>query len=349
MSAFFVTLNWVLFLHDLQIPFSPNFSHHSFWGNQIDMESRQNKELVKELSEPAPDTKDLSFPTEFSQPLFQQLICTLWKQHLTYWRSPDYNIVRFFFTLSTALVFGSLFWQIGTTRTTSNDLFTILGALYGATIFICFNNCGTVQPVVSIERTVFYREKAAGMYSAIPYALAQILIEIPYVLAQASLYALIVYSMIGFEWTVAKFFWFLFVLYFSLISFTFYGMMMVALTPNSQLAQIVASFFYSLFNLFSGFLIAKPLIPAWWIWYYWICPVAWTLYGLVISQFGDINHPVEVIGSLDYRPSVKDYINSFFGYKYSFLSTVAGVLVMWPVFFAIVFVFAIKYLNFQTR
>jgi hypothetical protein len=58
-------------------------------------------------------------------------------------------------------------------RTTSNDLFTILGALYGATIFICFNNCGTVQPVVSIERTVFYREKAAGMYSAIPYALAQ--------------------------------------------------------------------------------------------------------------------------------------------------------------------------------
>jgi len=78
--------------------------------------------------------------------------------------------------------------------------------------------------------------------------------------------------------------------------------------------------------------------------------VAWTLYGLVISQFGDINDPVIVMGSsIDHKPSVKDYINSFFGYKYSFLSTVAGVLVMWPVFFAIVFVFAIKYLNFQTR
>jgi hypothetical protein len=38
-----------------------------------------------------------------------------------------------------------------------------MGALYAATIFMCFNNCGTV----------FYREKAAGMYSAIPYALAQ--------------------------------------------------------------------------------------------------------------------------------------------------------------------------------
>jgi hypothetical protein len=62
---------------------------------------------------------------------------------------------------------------IDSSRDNSNDLFNIFGALYGATIFICFNNCGTVQPVVSIERTVFYREKAAGMYSAIPYALAQ--------------------------------------------------------------------------------------------------------------------------------------------------------------------------------
>jgi hypothetical protein len=40
-------------------------------------------------------------------------------------------------------------------------------------MFISFNNCGAVQPVVSVERTVFYREKAAGLYSAMPYAMAQ--------------------------------------------------------------------------------------------------------------------------------------------------------------------------------
>jgi ABC-type multidrug transport system ATPase subunit len=77
---------------------------------------RHNKELVKELSEPVPGSMDLSFPTEYSQPLFQQLQCTLWKQHLTYWRSPAYNVVRVVFTLLTALVFGSLFWDVGTKR-----------------------------------------------------------------------------------------------------------------------------------------------------------------------------------------------------------------------------------------
>jgi hypothetical protein len=53
-----------------------------------------------------------------------------------------------------------------------------MGALYGSTLFICFNNAGTVQAMVSIERTVHYREKAAGMYSSIPYALAQVFIYI---------------------------------------------------------------------------------------------------------------------------------------------------------------------------
>jgi hypothetical protein len=48
-----------------------------------------------------------------------------------------------------------------------------MGASYAAAIFLGINNAGTVQPVVAIERTVFYRERGAGMYSAIPYALAQ--------------------------------------------------------------------------------------------------------------------------------------------------------------------------------
>ena len=59
-------------------------------------------------------------------------------------------------------------------RDDSGDLTKIIGAMYGAVIFVGINNCQTVQPVVAVERTVFYRERAAGMYSALPYALAQV-------------------------------------------------------------------------------------------------------------------------------------------------------------------------------
>ena len=46
--------------------------------------------------------------------------------------------------------------------------------MYAAVLFVGVNNCSTVQPLVAIERTVFYRERAAGMYSALPYAMAQV-------------------------------------------------------------------------------------------------------------------------------------------------------------------------------
>ena len=49
-----------------------------------------------------------------------------------------------------------------------------MGALYSAALFLGVNNSSSIQPVVSIERTVFYREKAAGMYSPFPYASAQV-------------------------------------------------------------------------------------------------------------------------------------------------------------------------------
>jgi hypothetical protein len=77
----------------------------------------------------------------------------------------------------------------------------VMGALYAAVIFLGVNNASSVQPVVAVERSVFYRERAAGMYSPMPYAMAQAMVEIPYILVQSTVYALITYSMINFEWT----------------------------------------------------------------------------------------------------------------------------------------------------
>lgn len=62
-------------------------------------------------------------------------------------------------------------------RDDANDLRIVIGAMYAAVIFVGVNNCSTVQPIVSVERTVFYRERAAGMYSAMPYAIAQVSIN----------------------------------------------------------------------------------------------------------------------------------------------------------------------------
>lgn len=87
----------------------------------------------------------------------------------------------------------------------------------------------------------------------------QVVIEIPYIFVQTIVYGIIVYAMIGFEWTIVKFFWYLFFMYFTFLYFTFYGMMTVAVTPNHNFAAIISSAFYAIWNLFSGFIVPKTV------------------------------------------------------------------------------------------
>ncbi|XP_042504440.1 pleiotropic drug resistance protein 1-like [Macadamia integrifolia] len=304
---------------------------------------RRIKEMIDELNKPSTGSKDLYFPTQYSQSFFTQLVACLWKQHWSYWRNPDYTFIRLFFTTFTALMLGSMFWGLGSRTLREQDLFNAMGSMYGAVLFLGIQNAGSVQPVVDIERTVFYRERAAGMYSAMAYAFAQVMIEIPHIFVQASVYGVIVYSMIGFQWKVTKFFWYLFFMYFTLLYFTLYGMMAVGVTPNQHIASIVSSAFYALWNLFSGFIIPRPRIPVWWRWYYWACPVAWTLYGLVVSQFGDIQT------TLESGETVEEFLRNYFGFRHDFLGVVAIVIVGFNVLFAFIFAFSIKAFNFQRR
>uniref|UniRef100_A0A7N0U871 ABC transporter domain-containing protein n=1 Tax=Kalanchoe fedtschenkoi TaxID=63787 RepID=A0A7N0U871_KALFE len=304
---------------------------------------RRNKELIREFSTPAPDSKDLYFPTQYSQSFFTQCRACLWKQQLSYWRNPLYSAVRLIFTTFIALLFGTIFWDLGLKREKRQDLFNAMGSMYAAVLFMGVQNSVSVQPVVAIERTVFYRERAAGMYSSAPYAFGQAAIEMPYIFAQTLIYGVIVYAMIGFEWNAEKFFWYLFFMYFTLLYFTFYGMMAVAVTPNHNIAAIVSSAFYAIWNLFSGFVVPSSRIPIWWRWYYRICPVAWTLYGLVASQFGDVTR------KLDTGETVQEFIESYFGFHHSFLGGVAFINVAFAVLFGFMFTFSIKVFNFESR
>ncbi|CAI0473626.1 unnamed protein product [Linum tenue] len=304
---------------------------------------KRNKALIKDLSKPSPGSKDLHFPTQYSQPFLTQCAACLWKQHWSYWRNPPYTAVRFMFTTIISLTFGTVFWDLGGRTTKNQDLFNAMGAMFSAVTFLGVQNASSVQPVVAIERTVFYRERAAGMYSALPYAYAQVMIEIPYILVQSVVYGVITYSMMGFEWEAKKFLWYIFFMFFSLLYFTYYGMMTVAITPNHHIASIISSFFYSIWNLFAGFIVPRPSIPVWWRWNYWANPIAWTLYGLIVSQYGDVKTPMEG------GQTVEDFLSSYFGFEHDFLGVVAGVMVGLVAVFAFIFAISIKSFNFQRR
>ncbi|KAL0330263.1 UNVERIFIED_CONTAM: Pleiotropic drug resistance protein 1, partial [Sesamum radiatum] len=99
---------------------------------------RRNKALIKELSTPAPGSKDLYFQTHYSQ-------------------SSGH---------SAWLAYGNNIGRTGETPHTlqkkKQDVFNAMGSMYAAVLFLGVQNATSVQPVVAIERTVFYEKEQQG-------------------------------------------------------------------------------------------------------------------------------------------------------------------------------------------
>ncbi|XP_050273497.1 pleiotropic drug resistance protein 3-like [Quercus robur] len=306
----------------------------------------KHMELVRQLSSPPPGSTDLYFPTLFSQNGRGQLKSCLWKQHLAYWRSPAYNLMRIMHTLVTALIFGVLYWNEGKKLNNQQNLFNIFGSMYVAVLFLGINNCSTVLPYVATERTIMYREIFAGMYSSWAYSLAQVIVEIPYLFIETAIFVTISYPMIGYYGSAYKVFWYFYTIFCSLLYFNYLGMLLVSLTPNFMVAAILSSAFYTTFNLFAGFLIPKPQIPKWWIWMYYLTPTSWSLNGMLSSQYGDINKKIVIFGE---TKTVVAFLEDYFGFHHDQLAIVAVVLIAFPIVFASLFSYFIGKLKFQRR
>ncbi|KAL5545908.1 hypothetical protein UlMin_005595 [Ulmus minor] len=309
---------------------------------------QRNQELIEDLSTPKPGSEDLYFPTKYSQPFLVQCKACFWKQYWSYWRNPQYNAIRFLVTIVIGFLVGLIFWDKGQQTSNQRNVMNLLGAMFMAVVFLGGYNCSTVQSIAVIERTVFYREKAAGMYSPLPYAFSQVAIETVYTSIQSLIFSLLLYSMFGFEWKAAKFLWFYYYTLMFFLYFTICGMMFVALTPGLEVASVTYSFFLNLWNLFSGFYIPRTQIPIWWRWYYWASPMSWTIYGLVTSLLGEDNGTVEIPG-LETTIPTRSYLKENFGFDYDFLPIVALTHVGWLLIFLFTYAYGIKTLNFQTK
>jgi ABC-type multidrug transport system permease subunit len=65
--------------------------------------------------------------------------------------------------------------------------------------------------------------------------------------------------MIKLEWDAGKFFWYIYFTFCSQLTYAYWGIMTVSLTPNTQTASILAGVFYNLWGLFAGFALPHPV------------------------------------------------------------------------------------------
>ncbi|CAH8363125.1 unnamed protein product [Eruca vesicaria subsp. sativa] len=304
---------------------------------------KRNKDLIKELNKVPPDAQDIHFSTKYSQSYLTQFLACLWKLHKSYWRNVPYNAARLCFAAAVGIIYGIIFWSLGKRMGTREDIFNSVGAMSIVIGFLGSQSAATVRPVAIAERTVFYRETVAGMYSALPYAFAQVMIEIPYTMAQAWIYSIIVYGMIGYEWTASKFLLYTFFTFITILYYIYTGIMLIAVSPNQETAAILNGIVSTTLNVFSGYAIPRPRMPVWLRWFPYASPAWWGLYGVTISQYGDVET------RLDTGETVIEFMKNYYGYEHDFLWVVSLVLIAFCVLFAFIYALSVKTLNFQKR
>ncbi|KAL3140482.1 hypothetical protein ABBQ38_004739 [Trebouxia sp. C0009 RCD-2024] len=303
--------------------------------------------LLEDYSSPVEGSKQLKFDSQYPKPMMTQFWAIFAKYTAAYWRMPEYNGTRLLLALGVGFTFGAMFWRLGDKVTTQGGLTNVLGALYATTLFFSIINATVIQPVVFAERAVSYRERAAGTYSVLPWVMALGCVEIIYVLIQGTIYCSIVYWMCWFQRDAGKFFWFVLFNLLTLIYFTFFGMLCVALTPTLQLAAVCSAYVYSIFNLFAGFAITQPQMPGWWIWMSYLNPIFWSVYGLIISQVGNLSVGCTLISG-EVVP-VYDAVLIIFGYHRGMIGWVVLILVAWVFVNWCAAYFALAKFNFLQR
>lgn len=93
---------------------------------------------------------------------------------------------------------------------------------------------------------------------------------------------------------------------------------------------------------------APQNIPGWWIWCYYLSPVSWSLYGLIVSQLGDLDDSYILDFSGQVVP-VPEFIEDYLGYSYDMLWPCVGILLAFIVVFLLISGLSLKLINYQHR
>ena len=235
-------------------------------------------------SSSSPTTKPSLLPFSSLPPSFptQLYHCTLrtWR---TSWRLPSYQWARLGGSSAMALVLGSVYHK--QKQESVSDLVGYLGLIFIALTFTACINSTSVLELIHQERPSFNRERFAGCYSVAAYAVAWLLVEIPYVLLQSLLFLDILYFTAHFSRDFWRVVWFWVFLFLYMLFATAFGQALAALTPSTQTAQTVYNTLAPLFSIMSGMTFMPSDIPRGWLVLWVSCPLNKAFEGVVMTQW----------------------------------------------------------------
>lgn len=272
-----------------------------------------------------------------------------------YWRTATYNLTRFIISIVLGTVFGIAY--VRAEYSSYQGINSGLGMVYMTTTYITFITFNGVLPITSQERASFYRERAAETYNAFWYFAGATLVEIPYCFVSTLLFMVIFFPTVGFT-GVGNFFAYWVNLTVLMIMQSYSGQFLSYALPSVDVASIFTVLIQAICVQFVGFTPPVASIPHGYKWLYHLVPHTHTFASLTAIVFGACSTDGSEVGcqqmtgtppTLADGITVKRYLETVFAVNHNDIWMHFGIVVAWVVFFRILAILALKYINHQKR
>ncbi|KAF2144820.1 uncharacterized protein K452DRAFT_222552 [Aplosporella prunicola CBS 121167] len=246
--------------------------------------------------------KRLPKSSELTTSFFTQVHACIIRQYQMLWGDKATFILKQVSTLIQALIAGSLFYNA---PENSAGLFIKGGALFFSLLFNSLLAMSEVTDSFS-GRPVLAKHRAFALYHPAAFCIAQIVADIPVLLFQVTHFGIVIYFMVGLKVTAAAFFTYWIILFTAAMTMTALFRAIGAAFPTFDAASKVSGFLISALIMYTGYMIVKPNMHPWFVWIYWIDPLAYGFEALMGNEFHNKQIPCFANNLVPFGPEYTD-------------------------------------------
>ncbi|ORX44963.1 hypothetical protein DM01DRAFT_1340270 [Hesseltinella vesiculosa] len=190
---------------------------------------------------------------------------------------------------------------------TGQGAFSRAGAIFFSVIFNTFVAQSELVRFM-LGRPILEKHKQYALYRPSAFYFAQVLLDIPFSIAQVLLFQLCTYFMMGLNLTAGRFFTYLITMFFINMStigfFRFFG----AISPSFFVATQLSSFVIITLYNYTGYIVSYNKMHKWLFWIFWLNPLAYGTKSLLINEMQGQTYSCEGLGNaIPFGPTYNDW------------------------------------------
>ena len=210
-----------------------------------------------------------------------QVRAAVTRQYQILWGDKSTLIMKQGATVIQALIGGSLFYAA---PDNSAGLFLKGGALFFSILYNALIALSEVTDSFT-GRPILAKHRSFALYHPAAIVISQIVADFPILLFQVTHFGLVFYFMVGLKYTAGAFFTYLIINFITALSMTSLFRFIGAAFPTFDAATKVSGLTTVALFTYMGYMIIKPEIHPWFVWVYWIDPMAYGFEALLGNEF----------------------------------------------------------------